>query len=91
MDSIQIDGLSFALVLLSVINLALLYVVLRQSKGLEVSFPPAALGMFEAALSYAKTQAGKTPTQLDDKALEVIGQVVPMFTKSDPDELQAAG
>lgn len=56
--------------ILAIVIVALLYVIQKQSKGLEVSFPPALVGLIRPGVSLLQGYAGKTGTKLDDAAVE---------------------
>ncbi len=87
----QFDVNVFVAVVLGAVIVVQAWVIYRQSKGLEASLPPAVMTFIPILLQAARDTAAKTETTVDDKAVELLAGVIPMPTKSTPDELQAAG
>lgn len=80
----EFDAISFVIVVQAAVIVFLLYALVRSNQNLAVSFPASAMGLFEAALGYAREKAAATPSKLDDQVLNVVGEVVPLFADKTP-------
>lgn len=87
----EVDAMSFALVVQAAVIIFLLYALVRSNQNLAVSFPASALGLFDAALGYAREKAALTPSKLDDEAINVLEGVVRPFAEANKSDPPAAG
>lgn len=88
----QFDINVFAILVLAAVIAVQSWIIVRQSKGLETSFPAAISAFIPTIIQVARDQAAKTETTVDDQAVELLAGVIPMpKSNGKPDDLQAAG